>query len=53
MASSFNPDDIYLIESMLGVEEKLVMDSTREYAQNLLEPRALEGNQDAGIPARP
>jgi glutaryl-CoA dehydrogenase len=42
----FNTDDAYLFESMLGEEERLVMESAREYAQSRLEPRALEGNQD-------
>jgi glutaryl-CoA dehydrogenase len=43
---SFNPDDAYLFESMLGEEERLIMESARDYAQTRLEPRALEGNQD-------
>jgi glutaryl-CoA dehydrogenase len=42
----FNIDDAFLFESMLGEEEKLIMESAREYAQDRLEPRALEGNQD-------
>jgi glutaryl-CoA dehydrogenase len=42
----FNTDDAYLFESMLGEDERLVMESAREYAQTKLEPRALEGNQD-------
>ncbi|GIV58445.1 MAG: glutaryl-CoA dehydrogenase [Rhodothermaceae bacterium] len=42
----FNPDDAYLFEEMLGEEDRLVMESAREYAQSMLEPRALEGNQD-------
>ncbi len=41
----FNPDDVYLFESMLGEEDRLIMESAREYAQTYLEPRALEGNQ--------
>lgn len=41
-----NLDDAYLFESMLGEEERLIMESAREYAQTKLEPRALEGNQD-------
>ncbi|MDX1546886.1 MAG: acyl-CoA dehydrogenase family protein, partial [Rhodothermales bacterium] len=43
---SFNPDDAFLFESMLGEEDRLIMESAREYAQTQLEPRALEGNQD-------
>ena len=42
----FNIDDAYLFESMLGEEERLIMESAREYAQTRLEPLALEGNQD-------
>ena len=42
----FNTDDAFLFESMLGADERLVMESAREYAQTKLEPRALEGNQD-------
>jgi glutaryl-CoA dehydrogenase len=41
-----NLDDAFLFESMLGEEERLIMESAREYAQTKLEPRALEGNQD-------
>ena len=41
-----NLDDAYLIESMLGEEERLIMQTARKYAQEKLEPRALEGNQD-------
>lgn len=42
----FNADDPFLFESMLSEEDRLVMESAREYAQTQLEPRALEGNQD-------
>ncbi|MEL6614916.1 MAG: acyl-CoA dehydrogenase [Bacteroidota bacterium] len=42
----FNIDDAFLFESMLGEEERLIMESARDYAQANLEPRALEGNQD-------
>ena len=42
----FNLDDAFLFESMLGEDERLIMESAREYAQTRLEPRALEGNQD-------
>ncbi len=42
-----NPDDLFLFESTLGEEETLIMESAREYAQSRLEPRALEGNQQA------
>lgn len=42
----FNADDPFLFESMLSEEDRLVMQSAREYAQTRLEPRALEGNQN-------
>ncbi|MEQ9103758.1 MAG: acyl-CoA dehydrogenase [Rhodothermales bacterium] len=42
----FNPDDAFNFESMLGEEERLIMETAREYAQTRLEPRALEGNQE-------
>jgi len=45
--TAFNVDDVYLFESTLGEEERLVMESAREYARTRLEPRALEGNQEA------
>ena len=41
-----NPDDAYLFESMLSEEDRLIMETAREYAQTKLEPRAVEGNQD-------
>lgn len=44
--SHFNTDDAYLFEQMLSEEDRLIMQSAREYAQSQLEPRALEGNQD-------
>ncbi len=43
---SLKLDDAYLIESMLGDEERLIMQTARKYAQEKLEPRALVGNQD-------
>lgn len=42
----FNTDDALLFESLLGEDERLIMESARDYAQASLEPRALEGNQD-------
>ena len=42
----FNPDDVFQFESLLGEEERLIMESAREYAQTQLEPRAMEGNQE-------
>lgn len=40
-----NLDDAYLFEAELGEEERLIQKSARRYAQDCLEPRALEGNQ--------
>lgn len=45
-ASRVNPDDVYLFESELGEEERLIQQTARRYAQDRLEPRALEANQD-------
>jgi glutaryl-CoA dehydrogenase len=42
----FNIDDAYLFESELSEDDRLIMESAREYAQSKLEPRALKGNQD-------
>ena len=42
----FNPDDAFQFESLLGEEERLIMETAREYAQTQLEPRAMEGNQE-------
>ncbi|NNE34931.1 MAG: acyl-CoA dehydrogenase, partial [Rhodothermales bacterium] len=44
--AKFNPDDAFLFESLLAEDDRLIMESAREYAQTRLEPRALEGNQD-------
>ena len=43
---TFNPADVYDFESLLGEEERLIMQSAREYAQEKLEPRAMVGNQE-------
>jgi len=43
---AFNAEDAFLFESLLGEEERLIMETAREYAQTRLEPRALEGNQE-------
>ncbi|MEM1042647.1 MAG: acyl-CoA dehydrogenase [Bacteroidota bacterium] len=42
----FNTDDALLFEQMLGEEDRLIMQSARDFAQQNLEPRALEGNQE-------
>ena len=44
--SLFNIDDSFLFESELGEEDRLIMETAREYAQSSLEPRALKGNTD-------
>ena len=43
---SFNADDIYHFEELIGREDRMIMAASREYAQTKLEPRALAGNQD-------
>ncbi len=43
---SFNPDDVYLFESLLSEDDRMIMEAAREYAQSRLEPRALKGNQE-------
>ena len=42
----FNIDDAFLFESELGEEDRLIMETARDYAQNSLEPRALKGNTE-------
>jgi glutaryl-CoA dehydrogenase len=42
----FNIDDAYLFESELSEDDKMIMQTAREYAQTKLEPRALIGNQE-------
>lgn len=43
---TFNAQDALNFESLLGEEDRLIMETARDYAQANLEPRALEGNQD-------
>ncbi|NNE71705.1 MAG: acyl-CoA dehydrogenase [Rhodothermales bacterium] len=43
---TFNAQDAFNFESLLGEEDRLIMETARDYAQSSLEPRALEGNQD-------
>ena len=38
----FNIDDALLFESELNEEDKLIMETARDYAQANLEPRALK-----------
>ncbi len=42
----FNIDDAYLFESELNADDRLIMETAREYAQSKLEPRALKGNTE-------
>jgi glutaryl-CoA dehydrogenase len=44
--NQFNIDDAYLFESELSEDDKMIMETARDYAQSRLEPRALEGNQN-------
>lgn len=44
--NSFNIDDAFLFESELNEDDRLIMESARDYAQSKLEPRALKGNQE-------
>ena len=44
--NQFNIDDAYLFESELSEDDRMIMETAREYAQTRLEPRALEGNQN-------
>lgn len=45
-SNTFNPDDAFQFESELGEEDRLIMETARDYAQSKLEPRALKGNQE-------
>lgn len=42
----FNIDDAFLFESELNEEDRLIMETARDYAQSKLEPRALQGNTE-------
>jgi glutaryl-CoA dehydrogenase len=42
----FNIDDALLFESELNEEDRLIMETARDYAQSKLEPRALKGNTE-------
>ncbi len=42
----FNIDDAFLFESELNEEDRLIMETARDYAQTNLEPRALKGNTE-------
>lgn len=43
---SFNADDALLFESLLSEDDKMIMETARDYCQSKLEPRALKGNQE-------
>lgn len=43
---SFHLSDPYLFESELSEDDRMIMETAREYAQTKLEPRALKGNQE-------
>lgn len=43
---NFNTDDPFEFESLLKDDDRMIMETAREYARNKLEPRALRGNQD-------
>lgn len=43
---SFKADDIYLFEEFMSLEDRMIMDTSREYAQTKFGSRALAGNQD-------
>lgn len=44
--NKFNIDDALQFESELNEDDRMIMESAREYAQSKLEPRALKGNQE-------
>ncbi|MCW9706053.1 acyl-CoA dehydrogenase [Fodinibius salsisoli] len=44
--NSFNIDDPLLFESELSEDDRMIMETARDYAQSKLEPRALKGNQE-------
>jgi glutaryl-CoA dehydrogenase len=44
--AKFNIDDAYNFESLLNEDDRMIMETAREYAQSKLEPRAMVGNQE-------
>lgn len=44
--NSFNIEDPFLFETELNEDDRMVMETARDYAQTKLEPRALKGNQE-------
>jgi glutaryl-CoA dehydrogenase len=45
-SNSFNIDDPLRFESELKEDDRMIMETARDYAQSKLEPRALKGNQE-------
>ncbi|MDZ7683233.1 MAG: acyl-CoA dehydrogenase family protein [Fodinibius sp.] len=45
-SNSFNIDDPFQFESELNEDDRMIMETARDYAQSQLEPRALKGNQE-------
>jgi len=43
---NFRIDDAYQFESELGEDDRMIMETARDYCQSRLEPRALKGNQE-------
>ena len=44
--NNFNIDDALQFESLLNEDDRMIMETAREYAQTKLEPRACKGNQE-------
>lgn len=44
--ATFNIDDALQFESLLKEDDRMIMETAREYCQSKLEPRALKGNQE-------
>lgn len=44
--TSFNLNDAFQFESELNEDDRMIMETARDYAQSKLEPRALKGNQE-------
>jgi len=42
----FNIDDAFNFEALLKEDDRMIMETAREYAQSRLEPRAMKGNQE-------
>lgn len=42
----FNFEDVFQFESLLNEDDRMIMETARDYAQSKLEPRAMRGNQE-------